>query len=185
MHTTTRRWLLALLAAGAAACSHDKPAAPATATRPVPAASAAAHEAEGMARICPMNVPGTKVSASDTPSGAAVAFTTTPDQVPALRERVRAMAEMHEKHRAAGVAGASAPAGTPGGARGGPSGHGHGGMPMPPPAKATVEDVEGGARIVATPLDPVDLEKLRSATRMHAAHLQQHGCEMSPAPARQ
>jgi hypothetical protein len=46
---------------------------------------------------------------------------------------------------------------------------------MPPPSRAAVRDVEGGARIVVTPNDPADLDRLRSAVRMHAEHMRESG----------
>ena len=62
---------------------------------------------------------------------------------------------------------------------------GMGGTMMPPPSRATVEDVENGARIVVTPNDSADLQKLQSTVRMHAEHMQQNGCgsmHRGPAP---
>jgi hypothetical protein len=116
----------------------------------------------GMMEMCPMTVPGTVVNAADTANGEALTFTTTaPDQVAELRIRVHAMANMHNQHHG----------GMGGGER-------MGGMMMPPPSRAWVEDVENGARISMTPNDLTDLQKLQSAVRMHAAHMQQHGCRM-------
>lgn len=48
---------------------------------------------------------------------------------------------------------------------------------MPPPSRAAVEDVEGGARLVVTPNDPGDLDRLRSTVRMHAEHMRQTGAD--------
>jgi len=114
-------------------------------------------EPSGMMAMCPMTVPGTQVYAADTANGEALTFTTAPAQVAELRIRVHAMANMHNQHH------------------GDLGGQGTGAT-KPPPSSAWVEDVENGARIAMTPTDPADLLKLQSAVRMHAAHLQQHGC---------
>lgn len=123
---------------------------------------------------CPMAIPGTQVSAADTPNGESITFTTSPDQAADLRARVAAMADMHNRHHGDGM-----------GSMHGDMKHGqmmgggeHMGM-MPPPSHAAVEDVEGGARIVVTPNDPADLDGLRSTVRIHAEHMQKSGtCEM-------
>jgi len=115
-----------------------------------------------MMAMCPMTVLGTQVYPADTANGEALTFTTTAsDQVAELRMRVHGMANMHNQHH---------------GGMGG--GHRMGGMMKSPPSRAWVEDVENGARISMTPNDSADLQKLQSAVRMHAAHLQQHGCRM-------
>jgi hypothetical protein len=97
--------------------------------------------------------------------------------VATLRERVRAMAEMHNSHHAAGDAGHGGMHGMHGGMGGGPSG-GMEGMEMPPPSQASVEDLPDGARILVTPRDPADLQKLQTTVRQHAKHMQEHGCGM-------
>ncbi len=62
----------------------------------------------GMMAQCPMAVPGTQVAATDTPDGEAITFTTTsPDAVQELRNRVHAMADMHNQHHAGGQMGMS------------------------------------------------------------------------------
>ncbi|WP_242344631.1 hypothetical protein [Anaeromyxobacter terrae] len=121
---------------------------------------------------CPMSVAGTRVVAADTADGESLTFTTTPDAAPELRTRVRAMAETHNRHHA-----------TPG--MEGMHGMRHGAMPheaMPPPSRATVEDLDYGARILLTPVDPADVERLRSTVRLHAQRMEESGtCEMGPA----
>jgi hypothetical protein len=131
-----------------------------------------------------MSVPGTNLSAADTSTGEALTFTTTPDQAAALRERVHAMADMHNRHHASGDAGHGGMGGMHGGGMmGGHASHGGqdgmmGDMEMPPPSRAAVEDLPDGARIIVTPNDPADLERLQKTVRMHAEHMQQHGCGM-------
>jgi len=145
--------LLALLASPVvlAACVHPAPP-PAAAPDP------------GMAAMCPMTVPGTQVFAADTANGSALTFTTAPDRAAELRIRVHAMGNMHNQ-RHAGMGGDEKMGGK---------------MMMPPPSRAWVEDVDGGARISMTPNDPADLLKLQSSVRAHAEHLQRHGCAMRP-----
>jgi hypothetical protein len=122
---------------------------------------------QGMMAMCPMTVPGTQVYAADTANGEALTFTTAPAQAAELRIRVHAMGNMHNQ-RHGGMGGGQAMGGM------------MGSMIMPPPSRAWVEDVENGARISMTPNDPADLQKLQSAVRMHATHMQQHGCRMGP-----
>ena len=175
----TRALLVAvLLAFAGTACMHAGHAAPAAAAQPSTAAPAG-----GMAGMCPMSVPGTKLSAADTSTGEALTFTTTPDQATPLRERVHAMADMHNRHHASGDADHGGMGGMHGGMMGGPAGHsGQGGMmgdmQVPPPSRAAVEDLPDGARIIVTPNDPADLERLQKTVRMHAQQMQEHGCGM-------
>lgn len=167
---------VAVLAFAGTACMHAGHAATSAAAQPATAAPAPA--APRMAEICPMSIPGTKVSAADTATGEALTFTTTPDQADLLREKVHAMAEMHNRHHASGDAGHGGMAGMGGMAGGGMAGGEMGGMQMPPPSRATVEDLADGARILVTPNDPADLQVLQSTVRMHAEHMQKDGCGM-------
>lgn len=169
-----------LIAFGGAACMHAGHAATGATPRP----STAAPVQGGMEGMCPTDVPGTRVSAEDTSTGEALTFTTTTDQLPALRERVHAMADMHNRHHAGGDGGHGRMGGMHGGMMGGDPGHGGmkggdmGDMQMPPPSRADVEDLPDGARIVVTPNDPADLGLLQKTVRMHAEHMQRHGCGM-------
>ena len=126
--------------------------------------------ADSMMAACPMNVPGTKVSAVDTANGETLVFTTT-DDVAALRSKVRNMAVMHNQHHAAG--------GTHDGMMGGGmmgTGKGMEGKVKMPPSNAAVTDVDSGASITLTPVAPADLPQLQAAVRAHATHMQQDGC---------
>jgi hypothetical protein len=125
---------------------------------------------DAMMAACPMNVPGTKVTAVDTANGETLLFTTT-DDVAALRSKVRRMAEMHNQHHAMG----GAHDGMMGGEMMG-GGKGMDGKMMVPPSNATVTDVERGASIALTPVAPADLQKLQTAVRTHAKHMEQDGC---------
>ncbi len=192
----TRTWVatLAILLLPSWACMHAMRAghtAPATTTQsatPPPAAGA-----DAAMQMCPMAVPGTQVAASDVADGEVLTFTTGSGDVEELRRRVRAVAEMHNRHHATGTGPGHmhGDMGHDGGMMGGgmmggslmdgsqaAGGHGMGRMMMPPPSRASVEDIEGGARIVMTPNDLADLDELRSTVRMHVQEMQQHGCEM-------
>jgi hypothetical protein len=151
-----------------------------------PAADAASGGMGDMTmQACPMAVPGAQVAAADTLDGESIMFTTSPDRAADLRARVHAMADMHNRHHQGGEM------------EGMRDGMQHGGMimghgstaasvpgahhmeMMPPPSHAIVEDIDNGARVVVTPNNPADLERLRSAVRMHAEHMRESGtCEM-------
>lgn len=137
-----------------------------------------------MAGQCPMDIPGTQVSAADTQDGEAVTFTTSPDHEADLRSRVHAMAEMHNSHhQGGGMDHGGMHRGMRRGGSGGDTSTGSGAMEhmemMPPPSRASVQDVPGGARLIVTPNDPGDLERLQSVVRMHAQHMSEtHACGM-------
>ncbi len=160
-----RTLMLSALAASLLACSH------ASEERASRAQSSAAPESSrqgmGMMAMCPMDVPGTQVSVADAPDGEALTFTTSSGDVDELRRRVHAMAEMHNAHHAAAAAQGMGAAAQDGAA----AGHA-----MPPPSRATVEDVPRGATVHVTPNDPADADALRAAVRSHAAHMQRDGC---------
>jgi hypothetical protein len=130
----------------------SKPAA----TAPQPTAPAY-DEATDMAGICPMGVPGTRVSAEDTQNGVAMTFTTTGD-VAALRQRVHAMAARHERMMGGGG--------------------GMGPCRMMTPSTTRVEDVGRGARIVLAPRDPSQLSELRTHVNARAAQMASGRCPM-------
>ncbi len=137
-------------------------------------------------QACPMAVPGTQVVVADTLDGESITFTTSPVQAADLRARVRAMADTHNQHHQGGME--TMPGGMQHGGMmmgGGSMGSGGGadgiGM-MPPPSRARVEEVDGGARVVVTPNALATLYQLRSAVRMHAEHMRESGrCDMGPA----
>ena len=151
MRNATFAGLAILLLSVSAACassSHAQKEEAAAATPPP------AHHGMGagkMAGMCPMEVPGTSVAASDVEGGEALSFTTTnPDEVQELRQRVDRIATMHNEH------------------------HGQGGMA--PPATAAAEDIPGGARIIITPTDPARLDEVRTRVREHAAQMAEGRC---------
>ena len=165
--------------AGTRSASHPAPApAQAQASGTSPGTGSHGMSPEMTAR-CPMAVPGTQVTAADTPDGVAVTFTTSsPEAVPDLRARIHAMADRYERRHASGQAMQDGP---PSGDReAGSAGSGSpGGQQMPAPSRAVVEDVDGGSRVTITPNDPSELETLRAHVMQRVAHMQETGsCDM-------
>lgn len=125
------------------------------------------------AEACPTAVPGTSVRARDVEGGAALEVTTTGD-VAAVRARARVLAEHHgmrmDEH-------ARMHGGDPR-----PAAEGHGPMgPGPGPrmeggargmagVQASVEDIDGGARIVLTPRGGGDRDEVE-IVRAHARRI--------------
>lgn len=168
-----------LAACGGAASSSAKPAEP----------TAAASDPS-----CPVEVPGTSVAVEDTATGAALVFVTTGD-VAELRRRVEAMAAMHNEHH-----GKMGPLPTGEGPAAGHAGHdmggmdhsqhdmkgmdhaggkhaGHAGGMITIHAKASKEDVDGGARLVLV-VAPADVAALGDQLRMHVQHMAAGTCTM-------
>jgi hypothetical protein len=102
----------------------------------------------GMMMSGPMQTANTDVSAADVPDGVALNFTTTPENVAELQQRVEQMAGMFGSrtmmHGEAGRRGAVRP-----------------GMMMLS-VTASFEKLADGARVVLKPTDPSDLDVLRS-----------------------
>lgn len=127
----------------------------------------------GMMEMCPMKVEGTTSSVSDTGDGVAISFTTSTGDVAELRRRVHHMAEMHERHH--GMKGE----GMMGGHNEAPPSPGSSPKKMMMvPSTATVNDVEGGARIVLVPKDPARLAELRQHARDHVGRMSRGECPM-------
>lgn len=117
---------------------------------------------------CPMQVPGTTVQSLDMEDGSALVFRTGGD-VDALRERVRALAAMHNRMHAMGE---------------GPGHHGRHGhragaaQPRHPmvPSSAFVQDIEGGSILLLKPRDPAQLGALRAHVTQMAERMSQGQC---------
>jgi hypothetical protein len=188
MRMRNRSWWLGALLATAAACGSTQSRPQAQASGPPPHE----HESSGGA-MCPMmsSMKDAQIVASDTSDGAAIVFTTAGD-VAGLRAHVRKMAEMGTRMASGGMMGMEKQEGMRGegkgmagnGMHGGGMGmkgdmHGDGGMMgKHVPARASVEDVPGGARLVLTPVDPAQLAALREQTRSHAAMMSKGECPM-------
>lgn len=162
LHETIRIALLTLTLGVSAACSSSsKPA-----SAPPPAAHRDEHAGMGMGMdmgsMCPMGVEGTAVAAEDIDGGVALAFTTPKGDVTELRARVHRMAEMHQSGMM----------------------HEHGAMDDHEMAKmaeskATVVDIDGGARLELTTADEAAVSDLRAHVRKHAEQMASAGtCPM-------
>lgn len=150
---------VAVLLAGCASTSGSR-SEPTTRTATPPAREhGIASQRMGMMNdMCPMHVQGTTVTMAEVEDGVALDFKTTAGDVTELRERVRRMADMHNQ-----CCGARMSEGM-----------------MMPAASASVEDNEGGARLVLRPKDAAQLEMLREHVRMHAGRMASGDCPMMP-----
>ncbi|MBS2019547.1 MAG: hypothetical protein JST00_42190 [Deltaproteobacteria bacterium] len=121
----------------------------------------------GRARTtCPLGIQNAHVTFDETATGAALVFTTTPENVDALRVRARDASAMHGngQHVGEGHAG-----------KHGVGGGMHGLQPRHlPKAHASAEDTADGARLVFTPDDPKDLDVLRSKLKNRITKLMAH-----------
>jgi len=183
----------ALALALTAGCkSSDEPGHPAAPSAQEAAEQAAATQPGDMMMAqmrdsCPAMAEGATVEVSDKDNGVALTFTTSGD-VGELQARARRMSEMyamHGEHR--GMmwhhTGTKMPGDghAAGGMKGPGMGHGAGmdmGGGMMPAATATVEDVEGGARMLLVPKDASQLEALRAHARMHRERMHSGECPM-------
>lgn len=151
MRPVTLVSMAALLIVAATGCAHQQ-AQPA----PPPTAASAPPRGPGtgmgrMAGMCPMEVPGTTVTATDVEGGAAITFATSSGDVDELRQRVHRIAEMHNQM------------------------HGEGGKVMPA-TTALVEDIPEGAQIVIRPKDPAQLGAVRERVHKHAEQMAKGEC---------
>jgi hypothetical protein len=161
---------------------------------------------DSMRANCPMVVADADVKVEDSDKGVTLTFTTEKGDVADLRARVDHLAQMYAMHPAggsmmwhqmgeghgmgmghgAGMMGHDTGTGMMGaggrhGMGGGMMGDGDG-MGSMPPAKATVETIAKGARLVLTPTNGSELAALRSHARLHQQHMQSGQCWMSNAP---
>ena len=106
---------------------------------------------------CPMNLPGTSVAISDTPTGVALSITTAkPEDVAELRRRAEQMAAMHSVER--------------------PSSSMMQGQLMAGTVK--YEPIEKGAKLTLTPKDPAMLAEFRKQVRTHVEQMKKGDCSM-------
>jgi hypothetical protein len=164
----------AVLAAGCKEQSAQTTTTVSSAQALTPSASASAmppgmrHGGPMMGGMCPAEVPGTTVTEQDSQGGATLVFGTTGD-VMEVRNRVRAMAEMHNRRQGMGPDAGRPMHGRFGMHDGGM--HmpwGDGGMPhmmMGPPSQARVDDLERGAQLVLTAANASDTDALRAHAR--------------------
>lgn len=165
-----------------------------TQSEPTAIATAVLAQEHGMAMMegkCPMQVPTTTVKSADVDGGVALAFATRTGDVAELRQRVRRMAEMHNHQHPDGgmmMGGHGPDVAAAEHARGSGAGPGHaadghrgmmmGGGMMMPAATASVEDIDGGARLVLRPKEAGKLEALREHARLRAERMANGECPM-------
>lgn len=179
---------LAVLLAGCASTSSGRIESP-TSAATVP------HEQGGMmADVCPMKVPGTTVTSADVEGGSALAFATSTGNIAELRQRVRHMAEMHNRHYAAGgvtmgdggtasVQHEREAGAVPVHDAGDREGMILSGGMMMTVATASVEDIESGARLILRPKNPAQIHALREHARIRARRMAGGECPMMlPSP---
>lgn len=132
--------------------------------------------------MCPMNMEGVQVAASDVEGGVALSFTTATGDVAALRAQVARMAERHNAHHAGASSAQGGCCPRAGQGQDGPAHHGRHaakGQAMGMPgmaAKASAEEVPGGARMVLKAEDPANIEALRQHVHRHAEMMSKGGC---------
>lgn len=176
--------------AALAACGGSKPreTVPASSLPPTgveapaasaPAAGGHAMHGHGAGEACPMEVPGTTVSAQDVEGGVALAFTTSSPQVDEVRRRVQHMAAMTEGEGIDDTQGKT-PAET-GEHEGMHEGMHEGAKEETAPLaevvdSATAENIENGARLTLRTDDPAELAQLRQRAREHAQMMARGEC---------
>jgi len=113
-------------------------------------------------RACPLGVDGARVTYELTTDGGALVFTAPPEQLADLRQRAQYASAVHGPGEKLGKGHE--------GKHGSGGDHGLKAMQLPP-ARAGAIDVEGGARIVFTPVDVRDLDALRVKLQERAREL--------------
>lgn len=124
---------------------------------------------------CPAAVSGANVSVQEKDDGVAMTFTTKGD-VAELRKRVEAMAARINAHAGMGMMGGGMGRMRGRGAMMGDAGAAYRGMM--PNARASVEPVDDGARLVLTSQDPADRDRLRAYVQHHEAMMHGGQCPM-------
>lgn len=130
----------------------------------------------GGARMGPMRgmrggrygMAGVQTTPSDIPNGIALTFTTGPDRVAALQQRVSLMAERHNLRAQSGEAASPMPPGCR--AAAGPV----------PPSTATATPLPNGARLDITANAPGDVEAVRQHVTARWQNAQAGQCPMMP-----
>lgn len=120
--------------------------------------------------LCPVQVPGTRVTSNDVEGGTALDFQTSSDHVADMRQRVREIAAIYNHHESGDALDTTASAQ---GANN-PRVHHDLGMPV---GSASVEEIAGGARLVLRPDDPSQLQALRERARIHTGRVVGDDCE--------
>lgn len=108
---------------------------------------------------CPLTIAGARADMENSGSGLTITVSAAPDQLLLLRARAHALPDVQ------GGIGAACPCGLTGETT------------TAPPAEISVDDLEGGVRLVVTAKDPADTPALRSALRAQLSRV--HGGDCS------
>ena len=162
-HEGMRRILVVLLAGCGASDGTD------TEKAPLPPMEAGdqpnqARAVEPTDSDCPLALPGAQLRSEVTADGVALVFTSSGGDGAELRDRVQHMVDRHNAARP--------PAEAPNAAG-----------KNPPPSRAAVEEISGGARVVFTPTDPAKVGLLREHIRVHGKEMAEASCGEQAAPA--
>lgn len=125
-------------------------------TQPPPAAL----DTSRVRTTCPFGITSSHAVYDETSTGAKITFDTTPERLTELRARVNQASALHGtgKHRGPGHDG-----------RHGVGGGKHGLKPIYlPPVDVGFEETPTGARLVFTPKNEADLDKLRATLKLRA-----------------
>ena len=142
-------------------------------------------------QMCPADLPGVSVTAQDTQDGSALVFTSNTGNVEALRGRVQNLATLMNNQKA----NQKPESGTNMHEMGPHHTYDHGsGMPQQAPgqvqganqgvsgelvaARARVENIEKGARLVLTPVNPAQLAMVRGFVQEQAGKLSSGDCSV-------
>lgn len=151
----TRVTLITALALGLVACAE---------TSSHPAADPASVKSAEATRSCPFGVKGAQVLVSDTNDGVTMTFSTTPDKLDDLRERVADAAAMHGPGEQVGKGHDPS---MPGARHGDGGNHGLKAMQFPP-MRAVADKVDGGVRLTLSAQVPTDAPAIQAKARERA-----------------
>lgn len=129
-----------------------------------PAAPPATLRSARATRACPFGVDGAEVLVEDTNDGATMTFTTTPDKLDDLRERVADAAAMHGPGEQVGKGHEPS---MPGARHGDGDNHGLKAMQFPP-MRAVADKVDGGMKLTLSAQDPADAQAIQGKARERA-----------------
>ena len=156
-HTAQRLILLFLCSEALIACGH--------------ATSTGAGQGVSEPGLCAFQIENSRVTARDIDGGEAIDFTTQSEHVAEVRRKVHSIAAVYNHHPCGDPIDGSAAA------RAEPrSVDVHPDVAMPP-VDASVEEIDGGARLLLRPQHPADLAALRERARQRSGQIEDGQCE--------
>ena len=126
-----------------------------------------------MEDACPAAMDGVRVTVEDTDGGVALRFTGEQADLHELRQRTTALGRTYDTLPR--QAGSPVPTMTPEG-RTEPAAGVSAQLRDTPASSATVEEIEGGARLILVPEEQAQLDVLRDSVRAHARRMQTGQC---------